>query len=288
MYAWIAKNRGESSVSLCCAVLSVRREGYYDWGKRPNCENSDAPLVSALKKIREEHPCYGTQSMIDELPDNLKPSYGKGYKVCRDNDLLTKRRMPRSTTKADPEAQKAEDLVQRDFYADAPGTKVFTDITEIRCSNGKMYFCGVLDAFDGAQVGYSMADHMRAELCTSALMNAKRRYGLTKDCIAHSDRGSQFTSHLYRGTLTALGLRQSMGRTGSCFDNARAESFFATLKKELIYRLPLSRMTKKEVRVKIFAWIEGYYNKKRRNTANEGKMPPLKKREAYNRQLSAA
>ena len=131
-------------------------------------------------------------------------------------------------------------------------------------------------------------DHMRAELCTAALMTAKRRYGLTKDCIVHSDRGSQFTSYLYREILVGHGLRQSMGRTGSCYDNARAESFFATLKKDLIYRLHLSLMTKKEVRAKIFAWIEGYYNKKRRNTANDGNLPPLKKREAYNRQLSAA
>lgn len=226
--------------------------------------------------------------MLDELPDDLKASYGKGYRVCRDNGLLTKRRRPKSITKADPEAQKAADLVQRDFGSGTPGTKVFTDITEMGCSDGKLYFCGVLDAFDGAQVGYSMAEHMRAELCTAALMNAKRRYGLAKDCIVHSDRGSQFTSHLYRETLLGHGLRQSMGRTGCCYDNARAESFFATLKKELIYKLPLSRMTKKEVRAKIFAWIEGYYNKKRRNTANAGNLPPLKKRDSYNRQLLAA
>ena len=79
-----------------------------------------------------------------------------------------------------------------------------------------------------------------------------------------------------------------MGRTGSCYDNARAESFFATLKKDLIYRLPLSRMKKKELQTRIFAWIEGYYNKKRRNTANDGNLPPLLKRDAYHRQLSAA
>ena len=172
LYEWIAENHGELSVSLCCSVLRVRREGYYDFLKRPSREQSEKPLVAALRKIREEHPCYGTQSMIDELPDSLKPSYGKGYRVCRDNGLLTERRKPKSITKADPEAQKAEDLVQRDFYADTPGTKVFTDITEISCADGKLYFCGVLDAFDGAQIGYSMADHMRAEVCTAALMSA--------------------------------------------------------------------------------------------------------------------
>ena len=280
MYAWISENRGESSVALCCAVLEVRREGYYDWKRRPSREDRDTPLVSALKAIRKDHPDYGTQSMIDELSESQKVSYGKGYRICRDYGLLTKRR-PKSITKADPNASKAEDLVRRDFNANAPGIKVFTDITQMNCSDGKLYFCGVLDAFDGAEIGYSIAKHMRTELCTSALMEAKRRYGLSKDCIVHSDHGSQFTSNLYREVLANNGLRQSMGSTGCCRDNARAESFFATLKKELIYKLPLSRMKREEVRARIFAWIEGYYNKKRRNTANERNLPPLKKRKEY-------
>lgn len=280
IYKWIAENHGASSVSLCCAVLEVRREGYYEWQRRPAREDRERPLVSALKAIRKEHPDYGTQSLIDELPQAHKASYGKVYRICRDYGLLTKRR-PKSITEADPEASKSADLVKRNFTADAPGTKVFTDITQMMCSDGKLYFCGVLDAFDGAEIGYSIANHMRTELCTAALMEAKRRYGLAKDCIVHSDHGSQFTSHLYREVLANNGLRQSMGSTGCCRDNARAESFFATLKKELIYKLPLSRMTRAEVRARIFAWVEGYYNKKRRNTANEGKLPPLKKRRAY-------
>jgi transposase InsO family protein len=288
LYAWIAENRGASSVALCCAVLEVRREGYYDFLKRTPQEKRDEALLSALKQIRKDNPDYGTKSMIDELPESLKPSYGKGYRVCRDNGLLTRRRRPKSITKADPEAQKAEDLVQRDFTAKVPGIKVFTDITEMKCADGKLYYCGVLDAFDGAQIGYSMAEHMRAELCTAAIMQADRRFGLTKDCIAHSDRGSQFTSRLFRETLSNHGWRQSMGMTGCCYDNARAESFFATLKKELIYKLPLSRLTRAEVRTRIVAWVEGYYNKKRRNTANDGNLAPLVKREHYYEALKAA
>lgn len=280
LYAWIAENHGVASVSLCCAVLEVRREGYYDWQRRPAREERDTPLVTTLKAIRKEHPDYGTQSMIDELPAGQKVSYGKGYRLCRDNGLLTKRR-PKSITKSDPKASKAEDLVKRDFGADAPGIKVFTDITQMLCRDDKLYYCGVLDAFDGAEIGYAIANHMRTELCTAALMEAGRRYGLAKDCIVHSDHGSQFTSYLYREVLANNGFRQSMGSTGCCRDNARAESFFATLKKELIYKLPLSRMTRAEVRSRIFTWIEGYYNKKRRNTANGGKLPPLKKRKMY-------
>jgi transposase InsO family protein len=226
--------------------------------------------------------------MIDELPDGQKCSYGKGYRVCKDNGLLTKKRKPRSLTKADPKAQKSEDLVNRGFTAEAPGTKWFTDITEIHCKDGKGYLCGVLDGFDTAILGHAFADHMRAEICTAALMNAERRYGHEKGCILHSDHGSQFTSTLFRETLANHDFRQSMGRVGSCFDNAKMESFWATLKKELIYRLPTSQMTREQVRQRIFAWIEGYYNRRRRHTANVGKLAPLIKRRRYVERQTAA
>ena len=93
----------------------MRRAGYYHWLRRPTREQRDEKLVSALRKIRAEHPCYGVQSMLDELAEGEKVSYGKGYRVCRDNGLLTKRRTPKSLTKADPAAQASEDFVKRDF-----------------------------------------------------------------------------------------------------------------------------------------------------------------------------
>jgi len=265
-------------------VLGVRREGYYEFLKRPSQSERDAELLSTLRKIREKHPDYGTQSMIDELPPELKCSYGKGYRICRDNGLLTKRRRPRSLTKPDPKAQKSEDLVNREFTSDRPGMKWFTDITEINCKDGKSYLCGILDGFDSALLGFSMENHMRAEICTSALMNAANRYGHEIDCIIHSDRGSQFTSNLFRGVLENQGFRQSMGRTGVCFDNAKMESFFATLKTELIYKMSTSQMTREQVRLEVFAWIEGYYNRQRRHTANICTLPPLLKRDEYLRQ----
>ena len=270
-------------MSLCCAVLEVRREGDYDWLRRPSREERDAPLVSALKQARKEHKDYGTQSLLDTLPEELRCSYGKGYRICREYGLLTKRRPPRSLTKADPKAKKSDDLVNRDFTAENPGEKWFTDITEMHCKDGKAYLCGILDGFDSGLLGYAFADHMRAELCTSAVVNAGRRYGYEKGCILHSDRGSQFTSHLFRGVLAHLGMRQSMGRTGCCFDNAKMESFWATLKKELIYQLPLSLLSREEVRHAIFAWIEGYYNRRRRHTANQANLAPMVKRALHSK-----
>jgi transposase InsO family protein len=259
----------------------VRREGYYAWEKRIPGEQRNEALVSALRQARESHPGYGVQSLIGELPDDQKVSYGKGYRVCRDYGLLQYRRKPHCITVSDPADTSADDLVKRDFTAAAPGEKWLTDITEMKCRDGKLYLCAVLDCFDAAIVGFSMDTNMKTPLCTAALNSAANRYGHTGSCILHSDRGSQFTSHLYRETLGNKGFRQSMGHTGSCYDNARMESFFATLKKELIYRLPLYRMDRNEVRLCIFEWIEGYYNLRRRHTSNEDNMAPLVKREMF-------
>lgn len=274
-------------MALCCMALHVRREGYYAWEKRPTREERDKALVSALKQVRQEHPSYGVQSMLDTLPEDEKVSYGKGYRVCREYGLLTKRRNPKGITKADPAAQSSDDLVKRHFTANAPNEKWLTDITEMGCRDGKLYLCAVLDCFDAAIVGFSMDTNMKTPLCTAALNSAVRHYGKGEGCIAHSDRGSQFTSHLYRTALEAKGFRQSMGRTGTCADNARMESFFATLKKELIYRLPLYRLTRHEVRAYVFEWM-AYYNRKRRHTANESALPPLVKRDLHARESRAA
>lgn len=277
------KHRGNVSIAMCCATLGVRREGYYAWKKRPRQrELRDAEMVSALKEIREKHPCYGVGSMIDELPEDKKVSYGKGYVLCRDNGLLQKRRKPNSLTKQDRTKRTSDDLIKRDFKATVPGSKLLTDITEIKgCKDGKLYLCGVLDCFDGALVGLSMDTNMRAPLCTSAVLGAISRYGKAEGAVIHSDRGSQFTSNLFKETMLAKGIRQSMGKTGCCYDNARMESFFATLKKELIYRLPLYKMTRAEAKHRIFEWIESYYNRMRRHTSNEHNMPPLVKRQRY-------
>ena len=127
-----------------------------------------------------------------------------------------------------------------------------------------------------AIVGMSMDKNKRAELCRSSYLAAVHRYGKTKGMIVHSDHGSQYTSHLFRDCLKAEGARQSMGRTGSCYDNARMESFFATLKKELIYGLALSKLTREEVKALVFRWIECDYNtirllsqRRRRSTSSK-------------------
>ena len=271
-------------------MLGVRREGYYDWKKRPARADRDAETVSALKQLRQQHPCYGVRSLREELPEGQRPSYGKCYRLCKENDLLMRKKRPHSLTKRDPRAAASEDLVQRDFTAAAPGSKYLSDITQINCADGKLYLAAIMDCFDGAIVGLSMNTHMRASLCSDALRDAIIRYGYTLNMILHSDHGSQYTSWEYRELIAQYGsIRQSMGRTHCCFDNARMESFFATLKKELIYRLPCASMPREQVRQLIFRWIETYYNRLRRNTANEDNLPPLVKRMLwYKKQGQAA
>ncbi len=198
----------------------------------------------------------------------------------RDNHLLHRRKTPRGITKRNPKEQLSEDLIKRDFKASEANSKWLSDITEMKCADGKLYLAAILDCFDGAIVGISMTYHKRAELCVSALNSAIGRYGKKHGLIFHSDRGSQYTSREYREHLQKHILLQSIGRTGSCYDNARMESFFAILKKELIYKL-LYKLTRDQVRQKIFAWIELYYNIERRYTANEENLPPLEKRARY-------
>ena len=279
-------------------ALGVRREGYHVWlkvelsGARQVRRDKDDELLTNLKKIKAKNKKYGTlrlrRGLDPDAASNKRPSYGKIYKLCKDNGLLQKIRKPKGLTKADSKAQASEDLIKRDFTADVPNKKWLSDITEVEAKDGKLYIAGVLDCCDGAIVGLSMDDNMKAELCMSALDIAVNRYvkpmsvkGEKLNLIAHSDRGSQYTSNKYRSLLARHGLTQSMGRTGSCFDNARMESFFATMKKELIYDLDYKNMTKSELRAVIFNWVELDYNRERFYSANEDYLPPLQKRKLY-------
>lgn len=155
---------------------------------------------------------------------------------------------------------------------------MLTDITEVSCADGKLYLAAVLDCFDGSIQGFQMASHMRAELCVEAFENACRKSG-ARGMILHSDRGSQFTSGKFRAALAKYGTIQSMSGPGRCYDNARMESFFATLKKEKLYQINTSTLTREEVRSVIFRYIS-YYNLRRITSVNDG-LPPLVYRQRY-------
>lgn len=193
--------------------------------------------------------------------------------------LKSMRRRPQSLTKADSAAQKAENLIRRNFTAEAPNQKWLTDITQIPCADGKLYIAAVLDCCNGEIVGLSMDDNMKKELCIRAFESACRRHG-AYGMILHSDRGSQFTSLDFRNVLAQYGAVQSMSGTGRCYDNARMESFFATLKKEKLYQIQTEKMPMEQVKSIVFRYIMTYYNRERVYTANPGGLAPAMYRQA--------
>jgi len=159
------------------------------------------------------------------------------------------------------------------------------DITEIKTWQGKVYLATVIDCFNKEVIGYAMADHFRTELVTAAIEMAAANHPLAPKCIFHSDRGSNYTSHEYARVLKKLDLTQSLGRTGICFDNAASESFFATLKKERVYRTVYP--TRKKAMNDIARYIELFYNRRRLHTAN-GYRPPHEARIEYLKLQEAA
>lgn len=185
---------------MMCRVLGVWRTGYYRHIRQAEKRHErDAVVLSELKAIHQEHPEYGTERARRLLGEGERCSYGKAYRPRKENRLMSRRhRKRRGLTKRNPEDQLSEDLLKRDFKAAEPGEKWLGDITQTICKDGKLYISGVFGCFDGALIGLSMQDHMRAELCVSALEAAAERYGHPPGLIFHSDRGSQYTSRLYR------------------------------------------------------------------------------------------
>jgi transposase InsO family protein len=186
--------------------------------------------------------------------------------IMRDEGLVACQPRPfRSTTDADVEALSIPDLVKRDFTADRPGVKFVGDITYIHTWQGFIYVATVIDCFSKKVVGWSIADHMRTELVEDALRKAALTTVIEADAIFHSDRGSVYTSAVYRAFLRRLGMRSSMGRTGVCWDNALAESFFSALKNERVHRTVYA--TKAQATRDVIMYIEGFYNNRRRHSA---------------------
>jgi transposase InsO family protein len=254
-----------------------------------------AELLAKIKAIFNEEPenkeNYGARRVYLRLAQpeyGYAGSYSTVYRVMKANGLLQKKkRRPNSLTKEDIEAQKSENLIKQDFTAEEPNKKWLTDISEVPTAGGKLYISPVLDCFDGQIVGLAMDDNMKKELCINAFEQACRKqnaYGMT----LHSDRGTQYTSHKFREALAARSAKQSMSGTGKCYDNARMESFFATLKKEKLYKIKTELLPMETVKSIIFRYIFAYYNRKRVYSSNEGGYPPEVKRAAYqNKQQQA-
>jgi transposase InsO family protein len=275
-YRFISTHRAVYGVKRLCRVLAVRRQGFYEWlagaADRQQRAAAEDDLAAQIAGIHAEHRgAYGSPRMTVELRRRGRRVNRKRVeRIMRQRGVvgLTRRRR-RSLTKPDQTAAPAPDLVGREFTAPAPGLRFVGDITYLPTVEGWLYLATVIDLHTREVTGHAMAEHMRAELASDAVELAHRRGLVEPDAVFHSDRGSQYTSAEFRTTLKRLQMRPSMGRVGSCYDNAVAESFFAVLKTEIGTRVWATRA---EARKAVFAFIS-YYNQDRLHSTLEYRTP---------------
>jgi transposase InsO family protein len=271
VYSFIAEEQANDdndwSVAELCRVLEVSRSGFYDWQNRPLSEHAvtDRQLAVEIELIWEcSARTYGSPRVHRWLRrQGFRVSRKRVARIMRANgwEGESGRRRPK-TTIVDRQATAAEDLVARDFNPSAPDTTWCGDITYLRTGEGWLFLATVIDLFSRRVIGWSVADHMRTELVADALhMAAATRGGTVDGVVFHTDRGSQYTSAAFGDLCDEIGVTQSMGATGVCWDNAAAESFFGTLKRELAHRRRWA--TRADARRDLIRWIEGWFNTRR-------------------------
>jgi transposase InsO family protein len=289
-YRFIAVEKAHHSVVRLCRVLSVAKSAFYAWHKHQLSARAqvDEQLTNEIKEIYDASRCtYGAPRVHAELRHRgQRVGRKRVARLMRTAGLVgrTPRRF-RRTTMTDPSTlRQVQDLVQREFDPTEPNQLWLSEITYIRTWEGWLYLAIVLDAYSRKVVGWALADHMRTELVTAALQMALINRQPAPGRVCHSDRGSQYTSAGYRDLLEQHGLRHSVGQPGTCWDNAVAESFFATLKNELIYRHAWP--TRQSARTAIFGFIEGWYNRFRLHSTLNYVSPHLYEEDYY--RLNAA
>ena len=268
-----------------CDVLNVSETGYYRFKRNLGRPDKDAVLSAVMQDVLDEHPFndnYGVDRMQIAL---MHRGYTAGKRrisrIMKENGWLHERkRRPHGLTKATTEIHEKENLIKQDFTSDQPYQKLLTDISQIPCHDGKLYISPIMDCFNGEIISLVMRSNMRKELCIDTFNAAAKRFPIN-GAILHSDRGSQYTSEAFRKTLSNAGVLQSLSGVNHCFDNARMESFFSTLKNELLYSIPTYKLKMDEVKAIIFRYVFVYYNRIRIYTSNPDGLPPA----AYRRHL---
>jgi len=285
-----ATSEAAPAITLMCRWLEVSKSGYYEWRSRPE---------SAMAKRREE-----LKLLIKKAFDDSDGTYGyrrvwwqlarwgvqAGLELVRalmrELGLVACQPRPwRPSTTQQGHNGPVPDLVNRDFTADAPGQKMVGDITYVPTWEGWVYLATVIDCATRKVAGWAMDDNYRTPLIKSAIEMAARNLDLPADAVFHSDRGSNYTSAEFAASLERLGIRQSVGRTGICYDNALAESFNAALKVERVHRTAYP--TRKKAKEDIARYIELRYNRMRLHSGLGYRTPQEALDEYLNRQLAA-
>jgi putative transposase len=271
VFEFAQANRAVFPVAVVCRVLGVSPSGFYDWRSRPPSPRSldDEVLPEAIRLIHDEsRQTYGYRRVTAELVDGRGRRVGR-HRVARlmrraGIQGVTRRKFCR-TTRRNEHARPAPDLLQRDFTASGPDQRWVADITYVPTWSGFLFLAVVVDVFSRRVVGWSMSASQRTELVTAALRMAVRRRQPTDVVVHHSDQGCQYTSYDFVRACRAAGVERSMGSVGDCFDNAMAESFFATLECELLDRSVFEN--RNAARMAVFDFIEAFYNPWRRHSS---------------------
>lgn len=270
LFRLIDAEKASYPVSLLCRVLKVSRSGYYDWKDRPSSRR-DRENVALTEQIREVHErsrgIYGYPRVHAELRAlGVRCSRKRVAQLMRKAGIKgCQRARKKRTTRRDPHATPAADLLKRNFTAEAPDRVWTADITYVHTQEGFLYLAFILDVYSRKVVGWSMASHLRTELVVDALEMALWRRSPDAGLIHHTDRGAQYTALSFGKKLEEAGIVPSMGQVGSALDNAISESFVASLKSELLHR---HRFVGREAaRMATFDYIEGFYNRVRRHSS---------------------
>ena len=278
-YAFIAateeEHPGYFGLKRMCRWLRVSASGFFDWAMRvPSARARRREELNALVawSFERSGQTYGYRRVHADL---TRRGVTVGQDLVRDImarlGLVACQPRPFRITTVPGQEPGPADLLRRDFTADAPGTKLVGDITYITTWAGFAYLATVIDCYSKAVLGWAVADHMRTDLVIDALDMARANNDLAGGCIFHSDRGTQYTSRQLADYLAANQMRGSMGRTGICWDNALAESFFAALKNELVYRTAFP--TVRHAHDAVAFYIEIFYNRRRLHSGLEYRTP---------------
>lgn len=276
-FRFIRAEKADHRISLLCRVLAVSRSGYYAWERRPEPprRRDDRRLLRDIRRIHaQRRRAYGSPRVHAQLRrEGVRVARKRVERLMREAGLrgAGRRRRRRGTTVRLRGVRPAPDLVGRDFRTRRANQLWFADIREIATGEGKLYLAAVIDCYSRACVGWAMAQRMEAELVGQALEMAVGRRRPARGLIHHSDQGAQYTSVAFGVRARETGIRLSMGDRGSALDNAIAESFFATMEKELTAHEHYA--TREQARGSSFRWIEAEYNRARLHSSL-GYRPP--------------
>ena len=278
------------SITQICSWLQVSRSGFYEWRSRPDsaaAKRRQELKLLITKAFEDSDGTYGYRRIALQLARwGIRAGLELVCALMRELGLVACQPRPwRPSTTQQGQAGPIPDLVARDFGAAAPGEKMVGDITYIPTWEGWLYLATVIDCATRKVAGWAMGDNYKTPLITAAIEMAARNLDLPADAVFHSDRGSNYTSAEFAAVLERLGIRQSVGRTGICFDNSLAESFNAALKVERVHRTAYP--TRKKAREDIARYIELRYNRTRLHSALGYRTPQEALDEYLNRPLAA-